>query len=91
MREQAEWGAEYISEATDSECTAEAGCQKREKGMSFPNVTRESDITKATFDMRAYVKDLLLALALGIGGFSLNAVVFQYVLNFAVLRKKYNF
>ena len=59
--------------------------------MSFPNVTRESDITKATLDMRAYVKDLILALALGIGGFSLHAVVFQYVLNFAVLRKKYNF
>ena len=48
--------------------------------MPFPNVPRKSNIAAATFDLRAYVKELILAIALGIGGFSLYTVVFLWAL-----------
>ena len=38
------------------------------------------NIAAATFDLRAYVKELILALALGIGGFSLYTVAFLWAL-----------
>ena len=34
--------------------------------MPFPNVPRKSNVAAATFDLRAYVKELIQALALGI-------------------------
>ncbi len=37
---------------------------------------RKSNIASATFDLRAYVKELILAIVLGIGGFSLYTVLF---------------
>ena len=48
--------------------------------MPFPIVKRKSNIAAATFDLRAYVKELILAIALGIGGFSLYTVVFLWAL-----------
>ena len=48
--------------------------------MPFPIVKRKSNIAATTFDLRAYVKELILALALGIGGFSLYTVVFLWAL-----------
>ena len=48
--------------------------------MPFPSVKRKSNIASATFDLRAYVKELILAIALGIGGFSLYTVVFLWAL-----------
>ncbi len=44
--------------------------------MPFPNVPRKSNIAAATFDLRAYVRELVLAIALGIGGLSLLVVLF---------------
>ena len=35
------------------------------QGMPFPNVPRKRNIAAATFDLRAYVKELTLAIALG--------------------------
>ena len=48
--------------------------------MPFPNVPRKSNIASSAFDLRAYVKELILAIALGIGGFSLYTVVFLWAL-----------
>ena len=48
--------------------------------MPFPIVKRKSNTAAATFDLRAYVKELILAIALGIGGFSLYTVVFLWAL-----------
>ena len=48
--------------------------------MPFPTVKRKSNIAAATFDLRAYVKELILAVTLGIGLFSLYAVVFLWAL-----------
>lgn len=44
--------------------------------MPFPNVPRKSNIKAATFDLRAYVRELVLAIVLGIGGLSLLVVLF---------------
>ena len=46
--------------------------------MPFPNVPRKSNIAASAFDLRAYVKELVQALALGIGGFSLLVVLFLW-------------
>ena len=48
--------------------------------MPFPTVKRKSNIAVATFDLGAYVKELMLAIALGIGGFSLYTVIFLWAL-----------
>ena len=48
--------------------------------MPFPTVKRKSKIAVATFDLGAYVKELMLAIALGIGGFSLYTVIFLWAL-----------
>ena len=48
--------------------------------MPFPNVERKSNIAAATFDLRAYVHELLLAIAFGVGGFSLLVVLFLWAL-----------
>ena len=48
--------------------------------MPFPIVKRKSNIAATTFDRSAYVKELILALALGIGGFSLYTVLFLWAL-----------
>ena len=50
------------------------------QGMPFPTVKRKSKIAVATFDLRAYVKELILAVTLGIGLFSLYTVVFLWAL-----------
>ena len=47
--------------------------------MPFP-IVKKSNIAAATFDVRAYVKELILAFALGISGFSLYTVVFLWAL-----------
>ena len=46
--------------------------------MPFPNVPRKSNVAAATFDLRTYVKELIQALALGIGGISLLVVLFLW-------------
>ena len=46
--------------------------------MPFPIVKRNK--AAATFDLRAYVKELVLAIALGIGGLSLLVVLFLWAL-----------
>ena len=48
--------------------------------MPFPNVPRKSNVAAAAFDLRAYVKELIQALALGVGGFSLLVVLFLWAL-----------
>ena len=48
--------------------------------MPFPNVKRKNNVTVANFDVSAYVRELILALALGIGGFSLYTVLFLWAL-----------
>ena len=48
--------------------------------MPFPTVKRKSKIGVATFDLGAYVKELILAGTLGIGLFSLYTVVFLWAL-----------
>ena len=48
--------------------------------MASPNVPRKSNIAAATFDLRAYTRELLLAIAFGIGGFSLLVVLFLWAL-----------
>ena len=45
--------------------------------MPFPNVPRKSNVA-AAFDLRAYVEELIQALALGIGGISLLVVLFLW-------------
>ena len=37
---------------------------EEEQGMPFPNVTRKSNLEAETFDLRAYVRELFLAIAL---------------------------
>ena len=56
---------ERMPTARRSECAVEAGWQKWEKGMPFPNVPRKSNVEAETFDLRAYVRELFLAIALG--------------------------
>ena len=46
--------------------------------MPFPNVPRKSNIAAAAFDLRAHLKELIQAIALGIGGFSLLVVLFLW-------------
>ena len=45
---------------------------------AISNVPRKSNIAAATFDLRAYVRELVLAIALGIGGLSLLVVLFLW-------------
>jgi len=46
----------------------------------FPIVKRKSNIAVATFDLRTYVRELIVALALGVGLFSLYVGVFLWAL-----------
>ena len=44
--------------------------------MSFPIVKRNSKITAATFDLKAYVREVILGLVFGVVGLSLFVVLF---------------
>ena len=44
--------------------------------MSFPIVKRNSKITAATFDLTAYVREVILGLVFGVVGLSLFVVLF---------------
>lgn len=44
--------------------------------MSFPIVKRNSKITEATFDLKAYVREVILGLVFGVVGLSLFVVLF---------------
>ena len=48
--------------------------------MPFPNVPRKSNVAAATFDLRAYLRELVLAIALGVGGLSLLVILFLTIL-----------
>ena len=44
--------------------------------MSFPIVKSKSNIVVTTFDLRAYVRELILGLVFGVVGLSLYVIVF---------------
>ena len=44
--------------------------------MAFPIVKRNSKITAATFDLKAYVREVILGLVFGVVGLSLFVVLF---------------
>ena len=44
--------------------------------MSFPIVKRNSKITEATFDLKAYVREVILGSVFGVVGLSLFVLVF---------------
>ena len=50
--------------------------------MPFPIVKRNSTITAETFNLRAYVRELILGLVFGVVGLSLYSVLFLWAINF---------
>ena len=50
--------------------------------MPFPIVKRNSKITAETFNLRAYVREVILGLIFGVVGLSLYSVLFLWAINF---------
>ena len=48
--------------------------------MSFPIVQIKSKVTAETFDLRAYVRELILGLVFGVVGLSLWSVLFLWAI-----------
>ena len=55
---------------------------KEIEGMPFPIVQSKSKVTAETFDLRSYLRELILGLVFGVVGLSLYSVLFLWAINF---------